>query len=85
MDDFSILALPLITSYPTGISVTTVCGNQFGIELAYLRFLGHTSFYKRFKKDLSKISKPLSNMLNKDVMFKFDEECLLAFHTVKES
>ena len=26
-------------------------------------FLGHTGFYRRFKKDFSKIAKPLSNLL----------------------
>ena len=39
-------------------------------------FLGHADFYKHFIKEFSKISKPLSNLLNKDVVFKFDEECL---------
>ena len=46
-------------------------------------FLGHAGFYKRFIKDFLKIAKPLSNMLNKDVVFKFDEECLAAFQTLK--
>jgi len=35
-------------------------------------FLGHTGFYRRFFKDFSKITRPLSNLLNKDVVFKFD-------------
>ena len=30
-------------------------------------FLGHVGFYKRFIKDFSKVTKPLSNLLNKDV------------------
>ena len=30
-------------------------------------FLGHTGFYRRFIKDFSKISKPLCNLLEKDV------------------
>lgn len=46
-------------------------------------FLGHVGFYQRFVKDFSKIAKPLSNLSNKDVVFKFDEECMLAFHTLK--
>ena len=37
-------------------------------------FLGHAGFYRRFIKDFSKISKPLSNLLMKDVPFIFDEE-----------
>ena len=32
-------------------------------------FLGHAGFYRRFIKDFSKIAKPLSNLLNKDVVF----------------
>jgi len=46
-------------------------------------FLGHAGFYKRFIKNFSKIAKPLSNLLNKDVVFKFDEECSAAFQTLK--
>ena len=47
-------------------------------------FLGHAGFYRRFIKDLSKISKPLCNLLEKDVPFKFDEECLNAFEILKK-
>jgi len=46
-------------------------------------FLGHAGFYRRFIKDFSKIVKPLSNLLNKDVVFKFDEECSATFQTLK--
>ena len=42
-------------------------------------FVGHAGFYRRFIKDFSKIARPLSNLLNKDVVFKFDEECSAAF------
>ena len=34
-------------------------------------FLSHAGFYRRFIKDFSKISKPLSNLLIKDVPFVF--------------
>ena len=47
-------------------------------------FLGHAGFYRRFIKDFSKIAKPLSNLLNKDKSFLFDNECLNAFETLKE-
>ena len=46
-------------------------------------FLGHAGFYRRFIKDFSKIAKPLSNLLNKEVVFVFNEECLEAFNTLK--
>ena len=46
-------------------------------------FLGHVGFYWQFIKDFSKIAKPLSNLLNKDALFLFDEDCLKAFNTLK--
>ena len=48
-------------------------------------FLGHAGFYRHFIKDFSKISKPLSNLLAKDVPFYFSEECLEAFSKLKEA
>jgi len=47
-------------------------------------FLGHAGFYRRFIKDFSKIAKPLRNLLNKDTLFKFDQECVAAFESLKE-
>ena len=32
-------------------------------------FFGHAGFYRRFIKDFSKISRPLTNLLQKDVPF----------------
>jgi len=46
-------------------------------------FLGHAGFYRKFIKDFSKVAKPLSNLLNKDVAFVFNEECMEAFHDLK--
>ena len=46
-------------------------------------FLGHVGFYRRFIKDFSKISKPLSNLLIKDVPFVFSDECKQSFETLK--
>ena len=48
-------------------------------------FLGHAGFYRRFIKDFSKISRPLCNLLQKEVDFVFDEECMRAFNTLKEA
>ena len=48
-------------------------------------FLGHAGFYRRFIKDFSKVAKPLSNLLNKDVAFVFNEECMDAFNDLKTS
>jgi hypothetical protein len=48
-------------------------------------FLGHARFYRRVIKDFSKITKPLTRLLQKDVEYDFDEECLHAFRTLKQS
>ncbi|WVY96365.1 hypothetical protein V8G54_028516 [Vigna mungo] len=47
-------------------------------------FLGHAGFYRRFMKDFSKIEKPMSNLLVKDVPFVMNKECLKAFEILKE-
>ena len=48
-------------------------------------FLGHAGFYRCFIKDFSQISRPLINLLAKDVPFEFIDECLNAFHTLKKA
>jgi hypothetical protein len=48
-------------------------------------FLGHAVFYRRFIKDFSKITKPLTHLLQKYVTFDFDEKCLAAFQTLKSA
>ncbi|KAK1626628.1 hypothetical protein QYE76_000943 [Lolium multiflorum] len=47
--------------------------------------LGHLGFYRRFIKDFSKISKPLTNLLQKDVPLVFDDDCKEAFDTLKKA
>ena len=47
-------------------------------------FLGHAGFYRRFIKDFSKITKPLCELLVKDVVFDISKDCLDAFETLKE-
>ncbi|KAK8926414.1 hypothetical protein KSP39_PZI018814 [Platanthera zijinensis] len=46
-------------------------------------FLGHAGFYRRFIKDFSKITKPLTHLLEKDTPFVFDKSCLEAFELIK--
>ena len=48
-------------------------------------FLGHVGFYRRFIKDFSKITKPLTGLLMKDAEFIFDNKCLEAFQTLKQA
>ena len=48
-------------------------------------FLGHASFYRIFTKDFSKISRPLTNLLQKDVPFVFYDDCFEAIETLKKA
>ncbi|XP_076953320.1 uncharacterized protein LOC143627360 [Bidens hawaiensis] len=47
-------------------------------------FLGHAGFYRCFIKDFSKITRPMTQLLEKDVPFVFDDECVKAFMFFKE-
>ena len=46
-------------------------------------FLGHDGFYRRFIRDFSKVSKPLSALLMQRVPFEFDDTCLTSFESLK--
>jgi len=46
-------------------------------------FLGHAGFYHRFIKNFSKIVRPLTNLLAKDVCYIIDDECLNAWKKLK--
>nr|GFA34245.1 DNA-directed DNA polymerase [Tanacetum cinerariifolium] len=63
----------IITNLP---HPTTVKGVQ--------SFLGHAGFYQRFIKDFSKISRPMTHLLEKDTLFIFSEDCIKAFQTLKQ-
>nr|GEV68130.1 reverse transcriptase domain-containing protein [Tanacetum cinerariifolium] len=47
-------------------------------------FLGHAGFYRRFIKDFSKISRPMTHLLEKIAPFVFSDDCVQAFRTLKE-
>jgi hypothetical protein len=47
--------------------------------------LGHVGFYRRFINDFSKITMTLTNLLQKDVPFDFNEKFLVAFQTLKRA
>ncbi|CAA7394571.1 unnamed protein product [Spirodela intermedia] len=46
-------------------------------------FLGHVGYYRKFIQDFSKISKPLTMLLSKNVPFNFDEKCFESFSEIK--
>nr|GFB81542.1 reverse transcriptase domain-containing protein [Tanacetum cinerariifolium] len=48
-------------------------------------FLGHAGFYRRFIKDFSKISRPMTHLLEKNAPFVFSNDCVQAFTTLKEN
>ena len=47
-------------------------------------FLGLASYCRRFVENFSKIAKPLSNLLQKNVKYVWTPECDVAFNTLKE-
>ena len=46
-------------------------------------FLGNVGFYHKFIKNFSKIARPLTSLLAKDLPFIFDDECLNAWEKLK--
>nr|GEW37382.1 reverse transcriptase domain-containing protein [Tanacetum cinerariifolium] len=47
-------------------------------------FLSHAGFYRRFIQDFSKISRPMTHLLEKNTLFIFSEDCIKAFQTLKK-
>nr|GEW45529.1 reverse transcriptase domain-containing protein [Tanacetum cinerariifolium] len=47
-------------------------------------FLGHAGFYRRFIQDFSKISRPMTHLLEKETPFVFSKDCIDAFGTLKK-
>jgi len=41
-------------------------------------FLGHAGFYRHFIRDFSKVALPLSNLLQKEVEFDFNDKSKVA-------
>nr|GEU82303.1 reverse transcriptase domain-containing protein [Tanacetum cinerariifolium] len=47
-------------------------------------FLGHGGFYRRFIKDFSKISRPMTHLLEKNSPFIFSNDCIQEFQILKK-
>ena len=45
---------------------------------------GHDSFYRRFIKDFSKLSKPLTGLLQEDVSYSLDKSCVEAYEKLRD-
>ena len=48
-------------------------------------YLGFYNFYRRFIKDYSRITRPLTILTGKDVPFVFDNACKNAWETLREA
>ena len=46
-------------------------------------FLGLAGYYRRFILDFSKIAKPMTRLLQKDMRFVWTSKCDAAFHTLR--
>lgn len=64
--------IDLIRYFPTPTSVKEIRS-----------FLGHAGFYRRFIRDFSKVARPLTSLLQKDVPFEFNDDCKVAFEELK--
>jgi hypothetical protein len=47
-------------------------------------FLGLAGYYRRFISDFSKIAKPMTELLKKEVKFHWNDKCEEAFHTLRK-
>ena len=65
--------IDIMCSLPPPTCVREVCS-----------FLGHVGFYGRFIQEFSNISRPLCRLLQKEVRFEFDGDCLTAFEKLRE-
>ena len=48
-----------------------------------MRFLGMAGYYRKFCKNFSIIAEPLTNLLKKNVKFKWNDNCQVAFDRLK--
>ena len=47
-------------------------------------FLGLAGYYRRFVPEFSKIARPMTELLKKEVRFNWDDECEQAFQTLRK-
>ncbi|RDY08590.1 Retrovirus-related Pol polyprotein, partial [Mucuna pruriens] len=88
MDDFTGIALGHLVSSrgievdKAKIDIITSLPNPASVREVH-SFLGHANFYRRFIKNFNKIAMSLSKLLQKDVQFVFNKECIQAFEELK--
>ncbi|KAG7559398.1 Retrotransposon gag domain [Arabidopsis thaliana x Arabidopsis arenosa] len=84
MDDFSVYGSSFSSCLLNLCRVLTSYSHQRQSKTSEVS-LATAGFYRRFIKDFSKIARPLTRLLCKEAEFEFDEDCLKAFHTIKEA
>nr|GEX66585.1 DNA-directed DNA polymerase [Tanacetum cinerariifolium] len=91
MDDFSVLSIVLghkISNKGTEVDkakIEVISKLPHPTTFKGIRsFLRHAGFYQRFIKDFSKISRPMTYLLEKNAPFVFSDDCVQAFRTLKE-
>ncbi|GJT51399.1 reverse transcriptase domain-containing protein [Tanacetum coccineum] len=80
MDDFLVFGIEVDRAKIDVIAKFPYLTNVKGVR----SFLGHAGFYRRFIKDFSIISKPMTKLLMKDAKFDFSDDCKKAFNILKE-
>ena len=69
---------------PNPTKIDTITKMKAPIDITGLRrFLGLTSYYRRFIKNYSKIAEPLNLLLRKGNLYIWNEKCQLAFEELK--
>nr|GEU49706.1 reverse transcriptase domain-containing protein [Tanacetum cinerariifolium] len=96
MDDFSVFGNSFSTCLTNLERMLTLCEDtklalnweksHFMVkEVKGIRsFLGYAGFCRRFIKDFSKISRPMTHLLEQNSLFIFSNDCIQAFRTLKE-
>lgn len=70
---------------PNPGKIAAVTKMQQPIDLTSLRrFLGLTSYYRRFIRNYSKVAEPLNRLLRKGKLFQWSNECQDAFEQLKK-
>nr|GEZ44647.1 hypothetical protein [Tanacetum cinerariifolium] len=72
----------LISDSPC-VSLVHCVPKKGGFTVVKMRIMSHAGFYRRFIKDFSTISRPMTRLLEKDTPFIFSQECVEAFQTLK--
>ncbi|GJY46368.1 DNA-directed DNA polymerase [Tanacetum coccineum] len=80
MDDISVFGIEVDRAEIDVIAKLPYPTNVKGVR----SFLGDARFYRRFIKDFSLISKPMTKLLMKDVKFDFSDDCKKTFNILKE-